>query len=271
VDTDTAPHDFANLPMLARLHPDDHERLRAASWTRRYAKGQILCTENDPADHLLILEDGLVKAGRHTASGREVILAVHAPLVAFDKAELLTDGRHLATITALTAVTIRYLPGPVFTDLVEREPSVRHRVLATMASTLRTRTQQLTDIATLDVAGRLAKWLLGRATIERVEGNSVLITRLTTPQSDLAAELGSTRVTVNRVLHGFRDAGLIALQPGHVVLLDPDRLTALYDDAAARSGHLPAPRSQPAETGPARPKAQEDRTSAPSPPTWPAQ
>lgn len=74
--------------MLAQLGVDDRERLRTSSSTRRYPRGQILRTQGDPADHLLILEAGRLKAGCTTARGREVVLGVHTAPAAFDKAAI---------------------------------------------------------------------------------------------------------------------------------------------------------------------------------------
>lgn len=62
-------------------------------------------------------------------------------------------------------------------------------------------------------------------------GRTVLAVRLRASQSDLAAELGTTRVTVNRILRGFHTAGLIAIHPDRVLLLSPEGLTARCDAA----------------------------------------
>lgn len=128
-------------------------------------------------------------------------------------------------------MTVRFLPAARFVELVEREPSVRHRVLTTLASTLDARTRHLVDIATLDVPSRLAKWLLDHAAAQPWRGRTVLTARLPASQSDLAAEIGTTRVTVNRTLRGFHTAGLIAIHPDRILLLSPEGLTARCDAA----------------------------------------
>ncbi len=220
----TAPStDFAALPMLARLSAAEHDRLRAASFTRNLPAGQVLQREGDPATYLLALEGGAVKASRSTAGGREMVLAIERAPAAFDKPALLGGRPHPATLTALTPVVVRYLPRVVFLDLLDREPSVRRQVLRMLAATVHQRTDQLIDMATLDVAARLAKWLLHSATADPTRQPADATVPLPAGQALLAAELGSTRVTINHALHALQAAGIIRMQAGCVVILDHQR------------------------------------------------
>ena len=64
----------------------------------------------------------------------------------------------------------------------------------------------------LDVPGRLAKYLLELA---RVQAEAPIT------QDDLAAAIGSTRVTVNKLLGGFEKRGLVRVERRRVTVLDP--------------------------------------------------
>ncbi|TDE26990.1 Crp/Fnr family transcriptional regulator, partial [Nonomuraea mesophila] len=214
---------LTDLPMFARL---GEERLRGLpARPRRYPAGQVLCTEGDPADHLIVLLDGRVKAGRVSAEGREVILAVEAAPVAFDKTALLVDGTHRATRTALSAVEVAYVPRAAVLDLIAGEPEVAARLLRTLAETVRDLDERLTDAAVRDVPTRVAAWL-----VRRCAGGPV---PLHGGQAGLGAEIGATRVSVNRALRGLERRGLIEISAGAVTVLD-----AL---ALARLASVPAP------------------------------
>ena len=73
--------------------------------------------------------------------------------------------------------------------------------------------------------GGFAKWLLGRAGASGTPeaGATVALGRT---QGELAAELGTTRSTLNRALQGFLDLDLVAVDGETVTLLDPGALTA---------------------------------------------
>ncbi|MGP3930779.1 Crp/Fnr family transcriptional regulator [Nonomuraea sp. KM88] len=208
---------LADLPMFARL---GEERLRGlAARRRRYPAGQVLCSEGDPADHLIVLLDGRVKAGRVSAEGREVVLAVEAAPVAFDKTALLVDGPHRATRTALTAVEVAYVPRSAVLELVAGEPEVAARLLRTLAATVRDLDERLTDAAVRDVPARVAAWLVRRCADGRVP--------LHGGQAGLGAEIGATRVSVNRALRGFERRGWVEISAGEVVVLDRLALSRL--------------------------------------------
>lgn len=220
---------LADLPMFGGLDDGRLGGLAALSRRRRYPAGQVLCTEGDPAEQLIVLLDGRVRAGRVSAEGKEVVLAVEEAPVAFDKTALLVDGPHRATRTAMTAVEVAYLPRSAVLELLAAEPSVAARLLRTLAATVRDLDERLTDAAVRDVPSRVATWLVRRCATGRHQGR----VPLHAGQAGLGAEIGATRVSVNRALRGFERRGMIEIRAGEVVVLDPRAL--------ARLAALPAP------------------------------
>ncbi|WP_202637925.1 Crp/Fnr family transcriptional regulator [Bailinhaonella thermotolerans] len=212
---------LAGLPMLRGLPPERLRELESAARRRRYPAGQILCTAGDPVDHLLVLLGGRVKASRTGPDGRELVSAVSAAPRAFDKAALIAGRPHLATLTALTPVEVAYLPRAAVLALVESEPAVAARLLRTLAETVCDLGDRLADIALLPVPARVASWLVRRAAGGQVP--------LHGGQSGLAAEVGATRVSVNRALKSLERDGLITLLPGAVRVLDRQALDRLAE------------------------------------------
>ncbi|NJP90678.1 Crp/Fnr family transcriptional regulator [Nonomuraea sp. FMUSA5-5] len=213
---------LADLPMLGGLGEERLRGLAARARRRRYAAGQVLCTEGDPADDLIVLLDGRVKAARVSAEGREVVLAVEGAPVAFDKTALLVDGAHRATRTALTAVEVVYLPRAAVLELVGAEPSVAARLLRTLAATVRDLDERLLDASVRDVPSRVAAWLVRRGAAGRstIPGPRRYRVPLDGGQAGLGAEIGATRVSVNRALRAFERRGLIEIGTGEVIVLD---------------------------------------------------
>jgi len=79
-------------------------------------------------------------------------------------------------------------------------------------------TQALEDVMLLDVPSRLAKYILDSGD-GQPDPHALTLT-----QDEIAAAVGSTRVTINKVLADFEQRGLIRVARRHIDVLSPDRL-----------------------------------------------
>lgn len=211
---------LSSVPLFDALSPSKRQQLIAASRVRRYPKGQVLCSEGDPGDDLFVLEEGRVRICRFAPNGQEIVLAEAAAPAAFGELALLDGAPRAATVIADSAVQVRYLHRQAVLDLLYEEPAVAVAMLRSMATMVRATNERLGDILALDVPGRLAKWLLAHA-----GADARLV--LDQSQEELARSIGTTRVTVNRLLHQFARGGLIEMRDHQVRILDPEALRDL--------------------------------------------
>jgi CRP-like cAMP-binding protein len=217
---------LARLPLFAELADGTLSALASESRVRRFPAGQVLFSEGDPGDTLLILEDGQAKASRFTSSGQEIVLAIIEAPSAFGELALIDGAARSATVTAQTAVTVRVLPRMALMGIMHSEPSVAMALLSSLVDMVRDTNERLSDVLALDVPGRVAKWLL---TTSQRSGERLAV-GISVPfhisQTDLAGELGTTRVSVNKALKGFESLGLIALdhEGEAIVIVRPDDL-----------------------------------------------
>ena len=221
----TPDHQLAMVPLFENISSESLDELARSSRVRQYPQGQILCNEGDPGDNLMVLESGHLRISRWTADGEEAVLAVmEAPAVVGELA-LLDGAPRDATVTAQRAVTIRLIPRTVFLQLIQREPAAVQGLLRTLAGMVRAGNARHADFVGLDVPGRLAKWLLRHAEnasgVEVTNGTSI---ELHSSQGELAAELGTTRSTLNRALHTFESLGLIVVDGNQITLEKPEKL-----------------------------------------------
>lgn len=222
----TAPtHQLSTVPLFALLSTGVLDELARSSRVRQYPQGQILCNEGDPGDNLIVLEAGQLRVSRFTTIGDEAVLAViEAPAVVGELA-LLDGAPRDATVTAQRAVSVRLVPRSIFLQLLKREPMMVEGLLRTLAGLVRAGNARHADFVGLDVPGRLAKWLLKHAENDRagtVTEGTIVVLRCS--QGELAAELGTTRSTLNRALHDFESLGLIAHAGNRVTLRKPASL-----------------------------------------------
>lgn len=222
------PHRLGDVPLFAGLPAAALDRLAAESRRRRFPRGQILCHEGDPGDALLVLEAGRVAVSRFAAGGREVVLAAVEAPAAFGELALIDGAPRSATVTAQTPVVVRVLGRDAVAALLAREPTVALALLRAMTAMVRATNDRLADVLALDVPGRLAKWLLARAATAGTPGPTGTVVLLGRTQGELAAELGTTRVSVNKALQLLAARGAIALDHDRdaVVILLPEALRA---------------------------------------------
>lgn len=67
------------VALLADLDESDLQILAAAAVPRRYGPGEMVFSEGDPCEGLYVVESGLVKLFKVSASGREQVLTLEGP------------------------------------------------------------------------------------------------------------------------------------------------------------------------------------------------
>jgi CRP/FNR family transcriptional regulator, cyclic AMP receptor protein len=209
---------LAGVPLFAGLPGEVLDELGQASRVRRFPKGQVLCSEGDPGDSLIVLEAGRVRISRYTAGGQEVVLATVAAPAVFGELALIDGAARSATIQATEPVGVRLVERAAFLALLEREPAVARGLLLTLAGMVRATNERLTDLVALDVPGRLAKWLLAHAEAPMPPKSGDPVVPLTVTQTELATELGTTRVSVNRALRALEEQGAISVERDRIVV-----------------------------------------------------
>ncbi len=223
VRTDTI-ESLALVPLFAGLARDAIEDVAATLVTRRFRRGEVIFHQGDPGNALFIVEAGVVKISLPSESGEEAILATLQAREFFGELALLDGAPRSATATAMEPTRLLVLPRERFRELLE-EASIRDALLAGVARELRRLTIHVEELHFLDIAGRLAArlaHLADEAGTRLSDGSLRLDLPLT--QSDLAAMVGCTRQSVNKLLGQFADDGLIRLDRDAVVVTDRDRL-----------------------------------------------
>ena len=215
---------LAGVPLFQGLSEAGLARLAEQSWSRRYPEGQVLTSEGDPGDSLLIVESGEVRISRYTPSGQEVVLAIVEAPDAIGELALIDGAARSATMTAQSPVQIRVVPRAAFLQFLQSDPEATMRVMRTVAGMVRSTNERLSDILSLDVPGRVAKWLLVRAADRGERTDNGLVVPFELSQGELATELGTTRVSINKALKTFESLNALELQGESILLRNTDLL-----------------------------------------------
>jgi CRP/FNR family transcriptional regulator, cyclic AMP receptor protein len=213
--------------------PYQEEAELAAAWTglaaaglpRVLRPGELLWSQGEPADALVVLHGGTLRVFRSSPLGRRAVLAlVRAPDVLGHVAVL--DGRpHLSSVEAVTTCSVVTVSRKVLVDAMLRDPDVCQAVFVRLGTQIRQLTDQQTDFVFLDLPGRVAKTLL-RLAGGRPPASAEL------NQTTLAQIVGGARQSVNEAVVQFVRRGWLHVEPGRFILLD-------YEALRRRAGLVP--------------------------------
>jgi CRP/FNR family cyclic AMP-dependent transcriptional regulator len=179
---------------------------------------------------MMVIASGQVKIGVSGLDGKEAILAVFGAGEIIGEMAILDEKPRSADATALAASELMVLQRRDFVPFLEREPGVALRLLAMVSDRLRRTSGLLVERTLRHLPGRLAKSLLELGKCD--EGHCPPGARVELPisQKTFASLLGTSRETLNKQLHAWQLEGLIALEPGAVVILQPEALLRFAEE-----------------------------------------
>lgn len=216
---------LAGIPFFSGVDAAILEGVGRGMRTRRFRRGEVIFHQGDPGDALFIVASGAIKITLPSDSGEEAILTTLRAGDVFGELALLDGAPRSATATALEASETLILPREQFRELLATEPAIRDALLASLAGELRRLTNHVEELHFLDITGRLASRLARLATeTGRRQPDGAIRLRAPLTQGDLAAMIGCTRQSVNKLLGMFTDDGLIRLERDSIVVLDLDGL-----------------------------------------------
>jgi CRP/FNR family cyclic AMP-dependent transcriptional regulator len=213
------------IPLFVGLDSAGMESLGREMRVRRFRRSEVIFHQGDPGDALFIVLSGAVKIVLPGESGDEAILATLRPGDFFGELALLDGAPRSASAAALEPTETLVLPRERFRELIANEAVIRDTFLAALARELRRLTSHVEELHFLDITGRLAARLVRLGSeqgTQRPDGTIRLNSPLT--QGDLAAMVGCTRQSVNKLLGLFVDDGLIRLDRDALVILDAEAL-----------------------------------------------
>jgi CRP/FNR family transcriptional regulator/CRP/FNR family cyclic AMP-dependent transcriptional regulator len=210
--------------LLQGLPQDSLAQIAAAARRRSYRRGEVVFHQGDPGDTLLIIESGAVKVLVYSETGDETVLAIVGPGEFLGELALIDGEPRSAAVQAIEPVEAWSIRRDAFMQVVHAHPQTTDRLLAALAAKVRYLTMTVSDLAFLNLEGRLAKKLLELAADRGREVDGVTEIQLTLTQEELAGMVGATRASVNKVLGWYEDRGIITRVGRRIVIRDSDRL-----------------------------------------------
>jgi CRP-like cAMP-binding protein len=187
---------------------------------RQYPRGAVVFTQGDLGSVAFIVRSGLVEIVVESADGRDLVLYEVRPGDYFGEMALLEGQPRSASAVCREASEVLAISREDLLSELQRHPTMMLRMLQAMSRRLRLADRRLQGLAFHDAAIRLAE-AVWEASATQGDGRVARIR-----QDELAARVGVSRQTVNRVLGEWRRGGLVTLSRGEIRLPNPDRFAA---------------------------------------------
>jgi CRP/FNR family cyclic AMP-dependent transcriptional regulator len=213
------PDHLRRYPLFAKLADAEVAQLAERMRMRSFKRGEMLFRKDDPGMHLYVVLSGAVKIALPGEFGQEALVSIMRTGDFLGELSLFDGSPRSASATALEDTKAALLARDDFLTFLEAHPAAVRVVLDALARTIRRLSDRVEDLIFLDVPSRVAKYLLDLA---QVDGASKL--ELTLTQDELAAFIGASRVSVNRVLGDLERREIISIRRRHIVIVDPERL-----------------------------------------------
>ena len=213
-----------DVPLLARLAPQDLRALASRGRVKSYRTGAVLFREGDRGDALHIVVEGAVRVSVLSSAGGEATVAVLGPGEFLGDLALLDGRPRSASAIVLQPTKTLVVTRDDFRRWLRERPQAALALLEALSLRIRRTDEQLADVAFLDAAHRLAKRLVTLAAGQY--GTRIKGARLRVTQAELASMLGVSRESVNKHLNELARKNLVTLGRGSVTLLDPDTLAS---------------------------------------------
>ncbi len=214
------------IRLLTPLSPAHRSALAARCAWRRFKPGEVVLSREADDRDVLFLVSGRVRVVNYAASGREIAYAMVEPGAHVGELAALDGGPRSASVEAIDACLIAFLPSGPFHELLLAHPQLAVGMLKNLARIIRQTDERITELSVLSAMQRIYREIHRLA--RPLPGGGVGISPLPT-QEQLAAVVGTTRETVARALGQLARDGIVLRRGRELLIRQPALLEELSE------------------------------------------
>ena len=144
-----------NAPNLGNM-----EEFLAAAHRRKYPRGSTIIYAGEESDSIYYITRGSVTVLIEDDSGKEIIIAYLNENDFFGEMALFGDNTRSAWVKAKTECEVAELGYSKFVEISQRDSGIIYNVASQLADRLNKTNRKVSDLAFVDVTGRVARTLL---------------------------------------------------------------------------------------------------------------
>jgi CRP/FNR family cyclic AMP-dependent transcriptional regulator len=180
---------------------------------RTFPKNTIVVSEGDQTDSLYIIVSGRVKIYVSDDKGKEIVLSEAGPGEYFGEM-VLDEGPRSASVMTLEPTEFLVIPGEDFMEFVVKSPEFSLHLILKLIRRVRALTNEVKNLALMDVYGRVARMLLDLA----VDRDGVLVIESRPTQQEMANRVGASREMISRILGDLTSGGYIEVERDRITI-----------------------------------------------------
>lgn len=202
------------IPIFADLPQAERDQFERCAVVRNFPKQSVVVVEGDTSDSLFVIVEGRVKVYLTDERGREIILNIKETGDYFGELAAIAAMPRAASVMTLEPSRLAVIPGAEFKKILHRQPDLAMGLIESMARHIVRLTEDVRDLALLDVYQRVTRLLMKLAT-ER-DGKPVVSPRLS--QQEIANHTGASREMVSRVMKELAAGGYVTLADDSITI-----------------------------------------------------
>ena len=198
--------------------------------TEMVERNKTIFFPGDPAERVYLIRRGAVRLSRVYESGEEITVALLRENSLFGVLSLLTGHRsdRFYHSIAFTRVEMITAPAASVRSAIEADTSVGLRLLQGLSSRILQTETMIETLTHRDMSSRLVSFLLVLCRDFGVPDTQGITIDLRLSHQSIAEAIGSTRVTITRLLGDLRQSGLVQIDRKKITVLDPIALAKRF-------------------------------------------
>jgi CRP/FNR family transcriptional regulator, cyclic AMP receptor protein len=205
---------------ISQLSPELQQMLEQCHRKRFDAKSLIM-RAGEKSNNIYFILEGSVSVHAEDEDGHELILDYIGPGYFVGELGLfLQESQRSARIRARSECEVAYMAYPKFKELYQDNPALLLELTQQIANRLLRTSRKVSNLAFMDVTGRIAHTLLELASdtesITHPDGKMIKITR-----EELGRLVNCSREVAGKVLKGLEEQGLIQIDGRRIVIHEP--------------------------------------------------
>lgn len=207
------------VPIFSSLSQDELTHIASTIHHKKYRKGEILLSEGDKSDALVIVNEGSVKAFKITQDGREQILYVFSEGDFFGERNLFSKQASSYSVETLEPVKTCSFTRESFYGLLRAYPDIAVKIIEQLGERMNHMENTLQSLGVRSVDERVSTLLLDFAEKYGTSVPGGTLIRLPLSREGMANYLGIARETVSRKLSLLENEGIIRSNGNKSILL----------------------------------------------------
>lgn len=202
-----------NIPLFSGLSKEALAEIEHHGSVKTYKKNTVIISQGDDTNSLYVILSGSVKVYISGDDGREAVLNHQRAGDYFGDLALIDSQPRVASVMTVEPSRFMIISRDDFMQCLSKNPEIALNLIKPLTSRIRMLAQNVSNLALLDVYGRVARTLLQEA---KEEGGVLVTDKLT--QQEIADMVGASRAMVSRILKDLKAGGYISLEKKRITI-----------------------------------------------------